>query len=365
MEQIKVAIIGFAHMHVNEISQYIREEPGMRLVGIADVKPDMQELVKRRYTRQWNIDNVAAMHTLVPYDDYNIMLEETTPDICFLLCENSNKAAVTEDVTSRGIHVCIEKPMAMTLAEAKQINALSEKYGVEIMVNWPTSWRPYIRKLDNVYQSGICGKLLKMHYINGHTGPLGIGARHRGVNAAADPMTDEERAATWWYQKKMGGGAFLDIGCYGAMYSTWFQVGNPLDVFADARNLNTPYCDSSDNVVFIVNYPTSLSVLEGTWTMPNKFLPTGPVLCCEEGVIYTTADRQVKAMDLSGNEIFIPESMPECDPNICTLYTRHVQNNIELHKTVTLPFNLRVTALLETAIKSAAEGTRKNVPEVR
>ena len=35
---IKAVIIGFAHMHVNEIALYISEQPDFELAGISDVK---------------------------------------------------------------------------------------------------------------------------------------------------------------------------------------------------------------------------------------------------------------------------------------------------------------------------------------
>ena len=35
----KAVIIGFAHMHVNEITQYIDECPDFTLAGFADVPP--------------------------------------------------------------------------------------------------------------------------------------------------------------------------------------------------------------------------------------------------------------------------------------------------------------------------------------
>ena len=54
------------------------------------------------------------------------------------------------------------------------------------------------------------------------------------------------RLVTGWvwnfFQADMGGGAFLDIGCYGAMYSTWFQREDAVSVYANAKNLNTPSC---------------------------------------------------------------------------------------------------------------------------
>ena len=58
---IKTVIIGFAHMHVNEVALYIDGQPDTTLVGIADVKPKMPEDTEKRYTRAWNLKNVAEL----------------------------------------------------------------------------------------------------------------------------------------------------------------------------------------------------------------------------------------------------------------------------------------------------------------
>ena len=57
----------------------------------------------------------------------------------------------------------------------------------------------------------LVGEPLKLRYINGHTGPLGKGAKHRGVSENAEEMTDEQRSKTWWHKEKFGGGVYLDI----------------------------------------------------------------------------------------------------------------------------------------------------------
>ena len=36
-------------------------------------------------------------------------------------------------------------------------------------------------------------------YKNGHTGPHGKKAKHRGVTRNAEEMNDEQRGKTWWY----------------------------------------------------------------------------------------------------------------------------------------------------------------------
>jgi len=364
MKELRAVILGFAHMHVNEISEYIRGQAGIRLVGCADLPPDLPEATDKRYTRAWNLRNVCAAHGLTPHEGWEDLLDAAAPDIAFILCENAAKPLAVEACARRGIHVCVEKPMAVSLDAALAIRESARSHGILAMVNWPTTWRPYVQQLAAALESGEMGRLLKLSYINGHTGPLGVGARHRGVEAAAETMTDDERARTWWYRKAAGGGAILDIGCYGCMYSAWLQKEKPLYVAGFAANLNTPYADTADNLAAIIAYPSSFSVIEGTWTLPQRVLPTGPLLCCEGGVLYCTPDRRVAAVSLSGEELPVPGESAPCLANIAEQYVRYQSEGVPLHPTVTLDQNVKMMALLDAVAACADSGKREPVRDI-
>ena len=364
MKKIKAVIIGFAHMHVNEIAQYIDEQEDFELVGFADVPPDCPEKTEARYTRAWNIKNNSEKYGITPYDDFRKMLDDLKPDFAFILCENAKKPEIVLECAKRGVDVSIEKPMAVSLKAAKKIKKIVSKYGIEAIVNWPVIWRPYIHKGIVALESGVVGKLVKAFYINGHTGPLGKGAKHRGVSEKAQEMTDEERASTWWYKAETGGGAFLDIGCYGCFFNQWVRSDNdqPLSVIAFANNYNTPYMNASDNMAGIIEYKDSFGVVEGSWTVPQASLPTGPVYVGTEGVIYCTPEKDIEIMNIYGEKIEVPdyELIPHIR-NIADHYAYCKKTGTPLIKTVTLDFNLNLMALIDAAMKSAKSGKREKV----
>lgn len=360
----RAVIIGFAHMHVNEIAQYINEQEDFELVGFADVPSEIPEKTEARYTRAWNIKNNSEKYGITPFDDYKVMLDELKPDIAFILCENVNKPMIVEECAQRGVNVSIEKPMAINLQEALKIKESVEKYGIEAVVNWPVIWRPYIHKQIAALESGVVGKLIKAFYINGHTGPLGKGAKHRGVSEKAQEMTDEERASTWWYREETGGGAFLDIGCYGCFFNEWVRDDDdkPLSVMAFKGNYNTPYMNSADNMAGIIEYKDSYGVVEGSWTVPQASLPTGPVYNCTEGALYCDENKEIIAMNIYGDKIELPEY--ELTPHIANLpdhYAYCKKNGKPFIKTVTLDFNIRLMRLIDAALKSSESGKKEEI----
>lgn len=354
---IRAVIVGCAHMHVNEIALYIDGQPDSVLCGIADVAPRVAENTEKRYTRAWNLNNIVEKYNVKKFDDYIKMLEDVKPDVAYLLCENANKLRVAEEIASRGVDLIIEKPMALTHEEALEIVSFKEKYGVNIFVNWPVIWRKYVRQFKALLDSGACGELKKLRYLNGHTGPLGKGAKHRGVSDTAEEMSDEERSRIWWYNSEMGGGAFLDILCYGCFFSRWLFDALPIDISAHADNLGTPYGNVEDNVAAIARYDGGFSVMEGTWTTPRRRMPTGPEAMCSEGVIWCDgiADKEsyVSAIDIYGNDIDVPEEEDDCDyNNMPWHYAAFKLKGKSVNEVLSAEFNADIVAMIEAAIKS-------------
>ena len=188
--KIKAVIIGFSHMHVNEVALYISERDDMELLAVSDVaSKGAEEIPPLRYTPKWNLQNVKENYCSKVYDDYKEMLDSEKPDIAFILTENCQKPEVVEECAKRGINVSIEKPIAVSLEEADKIKASVDKYGIEAVVNWPVVWREYVMKMKAALDSKLVGEPIKLRYINGHTGPLGKGAKHRGVSDNAEENT--------------------------------------------------------------------------------------------------------------------------------------------------------------------------------
>ena len=363
---IKAVIIGFSHMHCNEVALYVSENPDFSLVGISEADSGLNKIHAYTYTPVWNLQNVKNNYCDNLYGDYREMLDAEKPDIAFILCENAQKPEIVEECAKRGVNVCIEKPIAVSMEEAEKIRASVEKYGITAVVNWPVLWRGYVHKMKAAVDSGIVGKPLKLRYINGHTGPLGKGAKHRGVSHNVEEISDEERAETWWHKLSHGGGVFLDIACYGCLFSRWFFGDGADAVMAYGANLNTTFGDTEDNFAAIIKYDGKMSVIEGTWTTPRAVIPSGPMLICSDGVIMCTGGAEnapdVKAYDMFGNELEIPENaLGDEFKNMTWQYANHVKNGAPIHEMLTLDANMDVMALLDGAIKSSASGRQEKI----
>ena len=363
---IKAVIIGFSHMHVNEIALYINDAEGMELCAAADVPSQTEAIAPKRYTPAWNLQNVRENYCSNIYDDYRKMLDEVKPDIAFILTENGQKPEVVLECAKRGVNVSIEKPIAVSLEEAKKIKASVDKYNIEAVVNWPVAWRDYLYKMKNALDSGVVGKPVKLRYINGHTGPLGKGAKHRGVSANAEEMTDDERGKTWWHKAELGGGVYLDICCYGGYFTKWLMGDGEQSAMSYGANLNTPFGNTDDNFAAIVKYDDKMSVLEGTWTTPRAVIPSGPMVICTEGVVMCTGGAEnepdVKAYDIYGNEIELNNAeLGEEFKNIPCHYVNHIRTGEPIFDMLTLDKNIEIMAIIDAAVTSSKSGKEEKI----
>ncbi|MBE7038023.1 MAG: Gfo/Idh/MocA family oxidoreductase [Ruminococcaceae bacterium] len=355
---IKAVIIGFSHMHVNEVALYLSEQKDFELIGAAEVKSNLEDIDPLRYTPKWNLENVRENYCNVIYTDYKKMLDELKPDMAFILSENCQKPEIVNECAKRKINVCIEKPIAVSLKEAKKIKKSVEKYKINAVVNWPVVWREYVHRMKNALDLKLVGEPVKLRYINGHTGPLGKGAKHRGVSENAQEMTDFERSKTWWHSLSHGGGVFLDISCYGCLFSKWFLGDGEKSVLSHGANLNTPFGDTEDNFASIIKYDDKMSVIEGTWTTPRAVIPSGPMVVCTEGVIMCTGGAEnepdVKAFDIYGNEVEIPKTeFDEKYKNMPYHYANHINTGEDIHNMLTLDINIEIMAIMDALIKSS------------
>ncbi|MBR5309483.1 MAG: Gfo/Idh/MocA family oxidoreductase [Clostridia bacterium] len=361
---IKAVIIGFSHMHVNEVALYITEHPEYKLCAISDAVTRSEDENAKRYTPLWNFSNVKNNYCSNYYEDYKEMLDTEKPDIAFVLTENAQKYEVVSECARRGINLSVEKPVAMNLDEAEKMLALVEKSKIECYVNWPVLWRPYVLKMKKALDEGYIGKPLKLRYINGHTGPLGKGAKHRGVSENAQEMTDTERGETWWHKSENGGGVFLDICCYGCFFSRWFFGDGAKSVYASGQNFNTPFGNTEDDFAAIIKYDGQMTVAEGTWITPRAVIPSGPSLLGTDGILVCTGGAEnapdIKCYDIYGKEIDLPEfTFEDKYKNMPALYADHIVNGTPMHEMVTLKANVDVMKLLSAAIES--NGTGKEI----
>lgn len=361
----RLGVIGFAHMHVNSILDDFARLPNVEWVACADTVPAVPSLSTRRSTRTANLRRAREV-TRIPavYEDYREMLARHELDVVVACPENARHGEVAAAVARAGAHLVTEKPMAASLSEALRMARAARERGVEIVVNWPITWRPAIRAAKELVDQGVVGDVWEVKWRNGASmGPLASGA-------GPDLVTDAEKGSEWWHQAAAGGGALLDYCCYGACLSRWYLGTPAVAATAVKANLASPYGDAEDNAVITVRFPKAIAVLEGTWTTWHSGLPTGPViygsrgtLVVDQGVDPTSgqAAQVVKVYTTRGqagepDRVVAGDPLPAGRATVAEELVHHLETGASLHPTLELGHNLEAMAILDAGIRSAASG---------
>jgi predicted dehydrogenase len=243
----RIAIAGVSHGHVKIFhrSPFLSQ---MDLVGVHEADDELREQYRARH----------GIDTAVMFSDLGRMLDETRPEAVCAFGSIRDHLMVVEAAAPRGIHVMVEKPLAISLEAAKGMAALARQHGIHLLTNYETTWYPSTHHaIDIASERGEFGAIRKVVVHDGHSGPIEIGCDPEFVTWLIDPA-------------RSGGGALPDFGCYGANLMTRLMKGaRPRSVSAVAHCFKPElYPGVEDDATIIVSYENAQAVIQASWNWP-------------------------------------------------------------------------------------------------
>lgn len=149
--RVKVGIVGSGGIaqlvHIPSLKR-IKE---VELVAICDLHEDVVRAVARKY----NIDKW--------YTDYIKMFEREELDAILNLTWHSAHAKVTIDAANAGLHVFVEKPMAVTIEECEDMIRACEKNNVKLMVGFMKRFDPSLMWVKEELNRGALGEVFMIN----------------------------------------------------------------------------------------------------------------------------------------------------------------------------------------------------------
>jgi predicted dehydrogenase len=117
-----------------------------------------------------------------------------------------------------GKHVLCEKPLARNAAEAEEMSGAAEASGRTLMEAFMYRFHPRSLRIKRLLERGRIGELRLLH------SSFCFRMQDEVLEAACEPRLRPE----------LGGGALLDVGCYGVSVSRWLVGREPTAVQARA-----------------------------------------------------------------------------------------------------------------------------------
>lgn len=355
MKQLKIGLIGYAHAHViSNARSFAQLGDKVTFVAGADTVPLTKPIADTPGTRPYLIRLMNEELAIPPehfYEDYHEMLERHEFDLILVNAENAQHADVCEAILAKNIHVVMEKPLGVTMDDARRMKRAVERSEAEIILNYPSTWWAHVRKAHELVQSGEIGKVLKFTYRNlDSLGPFSYG----------EDLTDAEKAAEWWYQAEAGGGALLDYCCYGANLASWFLDEAPVSAYGLKGNFMSPFGDVDDYATITVRYPSTVAILEGSWVTKSTGIPHGPIIYGTEGTIVVGFDGTVEVFKTRHHEapdaIYEGLELEEGRRTLGQEVLHHLETGEPIHPTLDFELNMRAMGILDAGIRSAASG---------
>jgi predicted dehydrogenase len=222
--------------YINKVHAQAAQNLGLELSAVINHKTDSMVEFGNRFgiTRQ--------------YETVEAMLKDGSVDALVVSTPNYLHAPQTIAALNAGMHVMVEKPLAMNAVEARQMNEAAARSGAALMAAHCWRFDPDVLWLKK--QSSKLGRIIRTKGIGVHThwGPSG-----------------------WFTQKEFaGGGALADMGIH-ALDTARFLLGDPQPVSVYAK-IGTYYKDFNvdDTGVIIVEWDNgAASFIESGWWQPH------------------------------------------------------------------------------------------------
>lgn len=335
-QPLKLAIAGLAHGHVSGFLNNATKRAEVQIVAIFDADPKLGAA----YIKRYNLPESAF------YTELAKMLDTVKPEAVATFTSTYDHAVVVEACTKRHIPVMMEKPLAVSVAQARAMEQAAARTNTPVFVNYETTWyrsHGEIWKLIKDQKAG--GDIRRMVAMDGHQGPKEINVQPEFLSWLTDPV-------------KNGAGALFDFGCYGANLMTWLMDNQrPLKVTAIAQT-NKPqiYPRVDDEATILVEYPKAQGIIQASWNWP--FSRKDFEVYGEKGYAIATGGNnlRVRMPGANAEEARIPGDLPPDERDSISYLIAVARGKLKPSGLNGLANNAIVVEILEAARESAKTG---------
>jgi predicted dehydrogenase len=244
---LRVGIAGLVHGHVRGFLQQNLHRADIQIVGVAEADNKLAEFYESKFGLSHDVFFVGV----------DEMIEKTKPQAVLIYTNTFDHRSVVEACARHGVPVMMEKPLAVSLEDARAIQAAAQRGKIQVLVNYETTWYRSNRAAYDLVHENAIGEVRKVVVHDGHSGPKEINVEPWFLAWLTDP-------------KLNGAGAMFDFGCYGADLMTWLMDNRrPDTVTAVAQRIKPDiYPHVDDEATIVLTYPKAQAILQASWNWP-------------------------------------------------------------------------------------------------
>ena len=254
---MKYALIGCGRISPNHIAA--AKANGLEFVGICDINKEMLQDKVSRF-------DLTEIHQ---YSDYREMLEKEKPELVAIATESGKHAAIALNCIKAGCHVIIEKPIALSLADADMIIKAAKEKGVKVCANHQNRFNKSVQKIREALDKGCFGKMF-------------YGTAHIRWCRDENYYAQAGWRGTW----EQDGGALMNQCIHNIDLLRWMMGDDIEEVIGMTDRLNHPYIEAEDLGMALIKFRNgTYGIVEGTTDLYPKNLEETLYLFGEKGTI--------------------------------------------------------------------------------
>ncbi|MFD0710849.1 Gfo/Idh/MocA family protein [Paenibacillus sp. GCM10027626] len=229
---MKVAVIGCGGMgHAHALSY--AEMPGVELVGVCDMVPEMAQALAER----------AGTRAFTSLEEMNA---QVNPDLVSVTVPSFLHKGVVKQLAEAGKHIVCEKPIALTVADAEEMQQICEANNVRLFVGHVVRFFPEYAQAKQQVSEGLIGNVGVIH----------------AKRAGSHPGDTK----AWFKDMDKSGGVIVDLMIHDIDYARWI-AGEVKSVYALGK------CDDNMDyaLVTLIFENGAVANLESYWGYPGSF----------------------------------------------------------------------------------------------
>ena len=216
-EPLRVGLIGAGSIAAKHLEVFAAHPQRLRLAAVCDIN----ETAARAAAAALGVERVFV--------DFRRMLDEVELDAVDICSVHDVHAEQAIAAARRGLHVLVEKPMAVSMEQCVAMVAEARKAGVRLMVAQNQRYKANYRAIRNVVRSGELGRILC--------------ARVESQSARAARSSER----SWLFDgSRAGGGVVISLALH-RVDLLRFLVGEIRRVFAHCRTTDPRYVNGAEN----------------------------------------------------------------------------------------------------------------------
>ena len=184
---LRVVIAGLVHGHADGFFSHSRNRSDIQIIAIAESDRALFD----QYAAKFHLD-LPLYHA-----DLDETLRSSKPQAVLVYTSTYDHRKVVELCAHYGIPVMMEKPLAVSFADAQAMARAAHAAKIQVLVNYETSWYPSNHAAFQLVHDGAIGEVRKIVVHDGHQGPKEINVDPKFLKWLTDPERnggDGERA---------------------------------------------------------------------------------------------------------------------------------------------------------------------------